>query len=176
MATTDSDISTNYSCSRAKDTDMALGHSSVPDATMALRTSWAQVLAYPTGLHLSLDSNTALLDQHGTSLGHGHRWCPRIQLPTGPSKVTGATYTNTDHHCCFRPTDQDMALGSSPVLDITIAPGVKQTTHISPFPFLTIFVSSDSPLYPAYKPFCLLLFHFPTLYTLRTMVPYSLMS
>lgn len=90
--------------------------------------------------------------------------------------VIEATYINTDHHCCFRPTDQDMALGRSPIHDLIMAPGGKQITHVNPVPFLTICVFSDPPLFPAHKPFYFLLSHFPTLYTLRTMVSYSLVS
>lgn len=50
-------------------------------------------------------------------------------------------------------TNTDMAIGNSPVLDVTLVPGGKQASNISPF--LTALPSLELPVVTAHKPFCL---------------------
>ena len=64
--------------------------------------------------------------------------------------VTGATDIHMDSSYS-RAMDTDMAPGCNPGLDVTMAFGDKQTSHISPF--LTTF-PSDLPLYTVHELFC----------------------
>ena len=52
-------------------------------------------------------------------------------------------------HCCIRVMDQDMALGNSPGLRITVARRGNRAIHISLF----LIASSDLPFSPAHEAF-----------------------
>ncbi|KAL6030911.1 hypothetical protein STEG23_032356 [Scotinomys teguina] len=76
---------------------------------------------------------------------------------------------NTEPHSCIRVTNQVMALGSSPGLDITMTLDGKQGIYLNPFP--TALASSNMPLSPAQELFSRPFSHFASLYSLTIMVP-----
>lgn len=104
------DISTDLSCRRTTDPNMALSSSLGLDITMALGGSVGHS------------------DQYGPSgsltLGHQHslRWWPKPWVSAQPSMETGAMDIHTDPGY-GRITDPDMLLGRSLGQDMTMAPG-----------------------------------------------------
>ena len=80
--------------------------------------------------------------------------------------VTGATDIKTDNGC-RRATD--MGFGCNPDPDVTMTPGGKQDTGLSPL--LTAFASLDLSLSTGHEPFCLSLSSYHTMYLLSIIEP-----
>lgn len=75
-------------------------------------------------------------DPHGNvAIGHqhDHKWWPGLQASSWPPMVTRATDINSGSVCCFRTSDQDLALGCSSGLDIIMNPGGKPAIHVGLF-------------------------------------------
>lgn len=108
------------------------------------------------GLDITMapDAHTCHSGLHGYSsgkaLGHQHRqrWQSLVSTWTMDVKIDPG-YGGT--------TDSDMAHGSSPCIDVTMAPGGKQATNISRL--LTVFTSLALPLSTAPRPFFRILSH-----------------
>lgn len=64
---------------------------------------------------------------------HGPRWGPKLEASAWSLVVTGITDLIPSTLSLFRTLDQDLTLGYSPDLDITLDSGCKQAIHISLF-------------------------------------------
>lgn len=100
------DITEDSDCGRTMGPDVALSHSSGSDVTMAPGGSTCHPNLYDPDGHMALKHQ------------HGLKCQPRLQTSAWPSVATGATDINTEPGCC-RAMVPDIALGSSPALDIT---------------------------------------------------------
>lgn len=110
---------------------------------------WPQVAAQD--IQIGID-----LRQHGS-------WISTWPLVVAQTTVLCTSFSGNRSHSyqyspnplsCFSATDQDLALGNSSGMDITLYSGGQQAVLISFF--LTTFTSSNLPLFPAHEAFCLL--------------------
>lgn len=99
---------------------------------------WTQQQPRP-GCHYGPGVSPGHSDQHGphgnVAIGHQHdcKWWPGLQASPWPPMVTRATDINSGSVCCFRTSDQDLALGCSSGLDIIMNPGGKPAIHVGLF-------------------------------------------
>lgn len=114
-------------------------------AVQARWPSWPWVEAQATWTRMALW-------RHGPQTPMWPHVAAQAFASSWPLVVTGPISINADHSC-RQGHGSRHALGSSPGLDITMAPGGKQDYHISWF--LATFTAMDLPFSTEHKPFCL---------------------